>query len=121
MNKKGFTLVEFLVALVIASVGLLAMTALQTSSIKNSYAGANINQAIFHAKSELEYLKNLPYSNAALSVGLHNVEIPGTIFTMQYNVTEDGAALTKTIELKVQWTEKVAHSISLKTLVYKKS
>lgn len=118
MNRRGFTLVEVLIGLVILAIGLLAIAALQITSVKVNASSATVTRATLLAKSQLEYLRDLPYSHASLGSGSHNptgVTVPAS-FSMGYQVAEDAVASTKTIQVTVSWTDKGVHSISLKAL-----
>jgi type IV pilus modification protein PilV len=116
MNKKGFTLIEVLAGMIILAVGLLAFAGMQIISIKSNHSSSKITEATIMAKSQLEYLKNLSYSDSNLSSGQHNEgTITSTIFSRQYNVMED-VGNSKTITVTVQWTDMGVHTISLKTL-----
>lgn len=115
MNNKGFTLIEVLIGLVILAIGLLAVAGMQITSIKGNTFSNNLTQATVFAQDKLEYLKNLPYTHADLSVGTKNEAISGTIFSRLWEVT-DTTSTMKMITVTVQWTDRVDHSISLSTI-----
>ncbi len=117
VQGKGFTLTEVLIGLVILAAGILAIAAMQITSIKGSYFSSHLTQATFLAQDKLEYLKNLSYSNSDLSSGPHNEgTIPGTIFSRQYNIAEDAGNSIKTITVTVQWEDRGSHSIPFSTI-----
>ena len=114
---KGFTLAEVLIGLIILSVAILAIAAMQITSVRGGYFSSDLTQATFVAQDKLEYLKNLPYSDSNLSAGLHNEGIlPGTIFSRQYDIAEDAGNSMKTITVTLQWTDRGSHTISLSTI-----
>ena len=116
-GRKGFTLTEVLIGLVILAIGILAIAAMQITSIKSGYSSSHITQATIFAQDKLEYLKNLPFGDSDLSSGPHNEGmIPSTIFLRQYNVVEDTGNSMKTITVTVQWTDRGDHSISISTI-----
>jgi type IV pilus assembly protein PilV len=115
--KKGFTLTEVLVGLVLLAVGILAIAAMQITSIKGGYFSSHLTQATVSAQDKLEVLKNLSYSDSDLSSGLHNEGIlAGTIFSRQHHIVEDAGNSMKTITVTVQWTDRGNHSVSLSTI-----
>jgi type IV pilus modification protein PilV len=116
-EEKGFTLIEVLIGFIILAVGILAIAAMQIASTKGGYFSSNMTQAIILAQDKLEYLKNLSYRDSNLSSGQHNEGIlPGTIFSMQYNIVEDAGNSLKTITVIVQWADRGNHSISFSTI-----
>jgi type IV pilus assembly protein PilV len=115
--RKGFTLAEVLVGLVILSVGILAIAAMQITSTRGNSFSSHLTQATFFAQDKLEYLKNLPYSDSNLGGGQHNEGIlPGTVFSRQHHIVEDAGNSIKTITVTVQWTDRGNHSISFSTI-----
>jgi prepilin-type N-terminal cleavage/methylation domain-containing protein len=115
--RKGFTLTEVLIGLVILAVGILAIAAMQVTSIKSGYFSSHVTQATVFAQDKLEYLKNLSYKDSDLGSGQHDEGIlPGTVFSRQYNIVEDAGNSMKTITVTVQWTDRGNHSISFSTI-----
>jgi type IV pilus assembly protein PilV len=116
-SRKGFTLAEVLIGLVILAVGILALATMQMTSIKSGYFSSHLTQATIFAQDKLEVLKNLSYKDSDLSSGQHNEGIlPDTVFSRQYNIAEDAGNSTKTIIITVQWTDRGNHSISFSTI-----
>jgi type IV pilus assembly protein PilV len=117
IGKKGFSLIEILIGLVILAVGLLGIFAMQINSVKGASFSSSITRASTLAQDKLEYLKNLSYIDSNLSSGLHNEgTISGTIFSRQYNVAEDVGNSMKTITVTVQWTDRAGHTVSFQTI-----
>ncbi len=117
LGKKGFTLAEVLIGLIILSVGILAIATVHITSTKSSYFSNNIAQATILAQDKLEYLKNLSYNDSDLSSGQHSEGIlSGTIFSRQYTIVEDAGNSLKTITVIIDWTDQGNHSISFSTI-----
>ena len=115
-NEKGFSLIEVLIAMVILGFGLLAIGGMQIVSIRGGYSSNNVTQATILAQSKLEDLKQLAYTDANLSSGVHNEgTLSNSIFSRAYNVADTTTSL-KTITVTVQWTDRGNHSISLSTM-----
>jgi len=116
-RSNGFTLVEVVVALVVFTIGLLAITAMQIVSTKGGYFSNNVTQATIFAQDKLENLKDLSYSDPQLASGQHDEgEMSGTVFSRQYNIVEDTGNSFKTITVTVQWVDRENHSLSFTTI-----
>ena len=117
IGRKGFTLAEVLIGLVILAVGILGIAAMQITSIKSGYFSNHVTQATIFAQDKLEYLRNLPYKDSDLSSGSHNEGVlPGTVFSRQYHIAEDAGNSMKTITVTVQWIDRGNHTISFSTI-----
>jgi type IV pilus modification protein PilV len=117
-NTKGFTLIEVLVGLIILAVGLLGVAGMQITSVKGNSFSNNLTQASYVAQDRLEYLKNLPISNAIFassqSYTESQVDISGQKFNRSYKITVNGTL--RTITYTVTWFDRVNHSISFTTI-----
>jgi type IV pilus modification protein PilV len=117
LSKKGFSLIEVLVGLVILAIGLLAIAGMQITSVRGNFFSSNMTQASILAQDRMEGLKNLPYAHADLSIGNHNDGvIPGTIFTRDYDVSLIAGTSMLNITVKVKWTDTSDHTISFTTV-----
>ena len=117
MNKKGFSLIEVLVGLVLLAIGLLAIAGMQVTSVRGNFFSSNMTQASIMAQDRLEILRNLPFDDAALSLGNHaEGVIPGTIFTRDYEVAGIVGANMVNITVRVRWTDRTDHMISFATV-----
>ena len=117
LNRKGFTLIEVLVGLIILAVGLLAIAGMLVTSVKGNYFSNHLTQASYVAQDRLEFLKNIPIDNAALTAGTHPeapVPIGGVTFSRSYTVVVNGNL--RTITYTVTWTEGISHSVSFTTM-----
>jgi len=63
INKKGFTLVEVLVAMSILAVGILGITGLAGNAIRSSGYSQAITQANNLAQDRIESLQSIPFNN----------------------------------------------------------
>jgi prepilin-type N-terminal cleavage/methylation domain-containing protein len=116
-GRKGFTLTEVLVGLIILSIGILSITTLQITSTKSGYFSNNVAQATIFAQDKLEYLKNLSYNDSDLNSGQHSEGIlSGTIFSRQYTIVEDAGNSLKTITVIINWVDRGSHSLSFSTI-----
>jgi prepilin-type N-terminal cleavage/methylation domain-containing protein len=117
LNKKGFSLIEVLVGLVLLAIGLLAIAGMQITSVRGNFFSSNMTQASILAQDRLEILKNVPYADAALTVGNHNDGlIPGSIFTRDYDVSLIAGTTMLNIIVRVRWRDTSDHTISFTTV-----
>ena len=117
LGRRGFTLTEVLVGLIILSIGILSITTLQITSTKSGYFSNNVAQATIFAQDKLEYLKNLSYNDSDLNSGQHSEGIlAGTIFSRQYTIVEDAGNSLKTITVIINWVDRGSHSLSFSTI-----
>ena len=115
-KRNGFSLIEVLIALVLLTVGLLALGGMQIVSIKGNSFSQQMTQATVLTQSKLEELKKLPFADSSLSSGLHDEGIlGGSGFSRSYDV-ESVSATLKAVTVTVQWREETDHSISLSTM-----
>jgi len=121
LHHKGFSLLEVLIGLVILAVGILAIAALQTTSVRGNFFSHNLMQATYVAQDRLEFLKNVPYNDPALSVGDHPedpVIIRGITFNRFYRIisVDDPNGDYLRIDYAVIWNDGVDHRISFSTV-----
>jgi type IV pilus assembly protein PilV len=118
MDKKGFTLIEFLVGLVLLAIGLIAIARLQITSVRGNFFSHYLTQANYAAQDRLEVLDNLPYSSNALLAGTHNdpaATIAGIVFSRSYTVADDPNGY-KVISYTVSWNDGANRSVALSTI-----
>ena len=122
MNKKGFTLIEVLVGLVILAIGLLAVAGMQMTSVRGNFFSNYLTQASYAAQDRLEILDNLSYTSAELGSGNHTdpaATISGIVFNRSYTVVEvddPNGYKYKVINYTVSWNDGVNRSIVLSTI-----
>jgi len=80
-NKKGFTLLEILIAITILSVGLLTMAQMAISVLKANDLANTITDATVIAQNRLETLRNLAYTATALDDDAYANDIGTDIYS----------------------------------------
>ena len=124
-NRQGFTLVEFLIATVILSVGLLALINLQWTAIRGNSDSKEMTRAIFLAEKKMEELKNTSYNSLSLGTAqdalnpMNGLGQSGGIFTRSWTVQNySGSSFMKQVTVDVTWTLKgQSHTVSDSTVV----
>jgi len=114
LKRKGFTLIEVLVALVILSFSLLALAGLMVTTTKNNAFGSHMTEAATFAQDKLEELRAIKWED--LNDGNHTDPQPqsgstGINYIRNWSVTTNGSL--KTITISVNWNDRTAHSINL--------
>ncbi len=124
-NPKGFTLIEFMVALLILVVGVLSLGGLQVTAIKGNLASKNLTTANILAERKVEEFKTTATShdgfvkpvlalmnnhadpnNPLNSDGLGGNGNTGRIFNRAWTIeTYAGSANMKRIIVTVTWPE----------------
>jgi type II secretion system protein I len=112
LNKRGFTLIEILIALIIFTIGALALAKMQIASTKGSSFGKEAILATTLAQKKMEELKTMPF-NAIVTDGAGVTE---QNMNVTWTVTENGTAPNryKNLGVTVTWAGK---SIVLNSLV----
>ena len=107
-SERGFTLIEVLIVIVVFSVGMLALSAMQFSAATGNNGAYKFTEAIHTASSQLEVLLSADYSDPLLSPGTHNITKNG--YPISYTVTEPVTNKVKKISLTITRTDMVNRS-----------
>ena len=66
-NERGFTLVEAMVAMVVCTIGLVAMAELMAVTLRLQQLGRNSTSAVRLAQDKIDELTTMPFNPASLS------------------------------------------------------
>ena len=115
-NKKGYMLVEALIAIAIFSVGFMAVATLVFSSSKNNINGNILTQANRFAREKMEELKSKT-DLTELDTGVAP-ETVGGIFTRTWTATDPLTfGTSREIQVTVSWVSKGQNrSVVMKTI-----
>ena len=117
-EKKGFTLIEVLIGLIILAIGVLAVAGMQITSTRGNFFSNNLMQASYIAQDRLEFLKNSHLDDGALSNGNHPDDpatVSGIVYNRGYTVVDDPGGY-KLITYVVTWNDGVNHNLSFSTI-----
>lgn len=132
----GFTLIEVLVAIVILTVGLLAVGTMQISAIRGNFMGGNTSIALSLASEKMEDLLNRDYNHADLNDGVsannstlssttsvdHEESISeegmvgaGAFYRRIWNIADQASPITKNVMVIVTW-ENNRHRVTIASI-----
>ena len=123
-DRRGFTLIEVMIAIFILVVALSGLIGVTVMAIKGNDFSKKMTTATTLAKDRMEQVKNLPYDSPYLNAGTTyyylNAEgtATGSYFTRKLTVTDaTPAANMKTIEVEVSWSWGGTRRVTLRTIV----
>jgi len=118
-HEQGFTLIETLIAVAVLAFGLLAVSSLQGSAIRENLMALHRTEAVAHAQTQMESLMARPYDDVD-STGSPIVRqlLKGIEYTITWNVTNDDPITNcKRILVTVSYEEKGIQGIVVLTSV----
>jgi prepilin-type N-terminal cleavage/methylation domain-containing protein len=71
-DRRGFTLVEMMIALVLFGVGMMALAQVLPNGLSVRDKARRMSVATSMAQEEIERLRDLPYNHADLAAGTHS-------------------------------------------------
>ena len=117
-SEEGFTLIEIMIALVVLSIGLIALAGLQMSAMRGNTLSKRMTTAVSIANARIEQIKNMPYANIQSESSTQITESNMT-FTRQVTVSNDiPVANTKTVNVTVTWKNGAkSHTVPISTVI----
>jgi|APSaa5957512622_1039677.scaffolds.fasta_scaffold83101_1 type IV pilus assembly protein PilV len=109
-GSQGFTLIEVLITIVILSVGLLGMAALNVGIINGNAFSKNLSTATTCAQDKMDDLRRLGYANTSATNATvtedYNSITDYAAYKREIVTTVDSPApMMKTITVKVYWKD----------------
>jgi type IV pilus assembly protein PilV len=103
-NDKGFTLIEVLIAMVVLTIGILAMMTMQTRAVTANHRASTMASASSVAAGQMERFQTIDYLDPTLTNGNHPaVPDPATNYPVSWTVTDNSPVNgTKRIAITVQ-------------------
>lgn len=85
-SQEGFSIIEAMIAIAIFSIGVLAVMAMQVSTISGNGGARKISDSLVMAEDQLENIMALPYDDAQLDPGLNPHQIDAGGYSMVWTV-----------------------------------
>ena len=123
MNKKGYSLIEVLISLVIMSITILGLTGLMVQTTNNNSFGCHITEAATFAQDQLENLRVSPWANVVTGNDVRQGST-GINYSRSWVVVPNGAPPNDTIReitITITWTDKVSHSVAFRSVIFRSS
>lgn len=112
-SNAGFTLVELLVASMLAAVGFLGLAALHANSLRTTGVGRNMSIATALATQQIEILRRTPAASL-VSTDPENITSGHRVYTRTATVAAVGPGTAKQITVDVGWSDAFgAHDLTL--------
>lgn len=115
-SKKGFSLIEVLITLVILAVSLLAIAGLSVTTVGNNAYGRNMTEAVTYAQDLLEEFRAMRWEN--IPEGMRSDQSSGStgiLYARSWTTVTNGN--TKTITVTINWSDKVSRSVTIRSLI----
>ncbi len=125
-DNSGVSFIDLMMALVILTIGVLALADLQIVSSKGNASSKSTNAAITVAETKLEAIKNSLYGNivaeAATPVTVPINSTNQITFTRQVAVTDNSPVPnSKTVKVIVTWSDQAGtHTVPMATVIAEK-
>lgn len=124
-DKNGFSLVEFMIAMSILAIGLLAVAGMQSTAIRGNLLSKGTTSAILLGEKKMEEFKNTPYTSLTNGTfqdpnnPLTDIGGSGGRFNRSWTIsTYSGSTNMRQITITITWSEGgLAKSTSLDTVI----
>lgn len=123
-HERGITIAELMVALVVLSIGILAVAQLFPAGTTTQLQARMTNTANYYVQEKLEQLRNTSWTDSALAVGSHptsGTEPLGTLGQWQrsyvVSALPDPLDNLKKVEVTVWWVRGGRDSVTSTTYV----
>jgi len=123
--KKGFTILELIVATTILSIGVLGLGVIFPTAMRSSLLTKQNSQAVEYCQQTIEYLRTLNYEDDDLIAGTHGPDTLENKFSREYVITDDHPTTEmKRIVVTVTWQQRggaggLNHEQSMTTYISK--
>jgi len=123
--NAGFSLIESMLALVVLSIGMLALAGLQVTALRGNALARRTATAISIAEQKMEQVKNTPYANiqaesppVSINPVTGEVTASSTKWTREVTVTNGPLPNTLAVDVIVTWRDQAkTHRVPVATII----
>jgi type IV pilus assembly protein PilV len=123
LNKKGYSLIEVLISLVILSIAILGLTGLMVQTTNNNSFGCHMTEAATFAQDQLENLRVSSWANVVTGNDVRQGST-GINYSRSWVVVPNGAPPNDTIReitITISWNDKASHSVAFRSVIFRSS
>lgn len=121
--EEGFTMLEVLIGLIILSVGLLGLAAMQITFLRGNSFSIKMTEATSIVRNKIEDFNYTPFENitsgneAGPIVGSTGIHYNRTWVVVDVDNDGDGSIDWKVVDVTTNWNDPSPHRVSLSTVV----
>ena len=121
--RKGFTLLEVLIALIILSVGLLGLAGMQITFLRGNSFSIKMSEATSIVRNKIEDFNNTPFENissgseADPTTGSTGIRYHRNWVVVDVDNDGDGNIDWKVVNVTADWNNPNPHRVSLSTVI----
>ena len=122
-SRKGFTLLEVLIGLIILTVGLLGLAAMQITFLRGNSFSIKMTEATSIARNKIEDFNNTSFENitsgneAGPVVGSTGMNYTRTWVVVDVDNDGDGEIDWKVVDVTTDWNDPSPHRVSFSSLI----
>lgn len=122
-SRKGFTLLEVLIGLIILTVGILGLAAMQITFLRGNSFSIKMTEATSIARNKIEDFNNTSFENITSGnevgpiVGSTGMNYTRTWVVVDVDNDGDGEIDWKVVDVTTNWDDPTPHRVSLSTVV----
>ena len=116
-RAKGFMLVEVMAALALLGIAFAGLSPLVIVTLQGVDTARRVTTASEFARDKIEDIRSLGYASVAGGSDTVTESGTGASFARAWTSAAGPSANTKLVTVTVSWTARIAHTVSLQTIV----
>lgn len=116
-RAKGFMLVEVMAALALLGIAFAGLSPLVIVTLRGVDAARRVTAASEFARDKIEDVRSTAYASVASGSDTVTESGTSTTYARTWTSAAGPSANTKLVTVTVSWTARIAHTVSLQTIV----